>query len=475
MSIGARIYAELRGDRVIWMIVAVLALFSIMIVYSATGSLAYKNAGGDTEAYLVKHVLILAFGLFMTYLAYLMHYMKYNKAAPWLLLIAIPLLVYTMAMGEDINQARRWISIPYLPLTFQTSDFAKLALILFVAREITRHKDYIKDFKSAFLPIIMPILIICGLIAASDLSTALLLFTTCSLMMFIGRVALKYIGLLVFLWVVVFSFLVTLGIMIPEFGVRTETWSNRLSSFLSKTESVYQADQAKIAIANGEIFGSGPGNSTQRNFLPYAYADFIYAIICEEYGLIGGFILLGLYVLLLFRATALVTKSEKSFGAMTAIGLSLVLVIQALINMAVSVELVPVTGLNMPMIGLGGSSLLMTCISFGIILSVSKYIESGFREPEIADAKPKSEKRTEERPQEERRSEDGNKGGQQRRNDGGQRRNSGGGNRSGGNRRTGGGGNRRSGGGNRNSGGNRGGGRDNRGGGGNRDGGGRNN
>jgi len=210
MSIGARIYAELRGDRVIWMIVAVLAMFSILAVYSATGSLAYRMQGGNTESYLMKHVVILGFGLFLAYLAYLMHYQKYNRVAPWLMVIAIPLLVYTVAMGTNINEARRWISIPYIGITFQTSDFAKLALILYVAREISRHKDYIKDLKNAFLPIIVPVLIICGLIAPADLSTSLLLFGTCVVMMFVGRVAMKYILLLVFLWLVVFTFLVTL-------------------------------------------------------------------------------------------------------------------------------------------------------------------------------------------------------------------------------------------------------------------------
>ncbi|MCB0621171.1 MAG: FtsW/RodA/SpoVE family cell cycle protein, partial [Saprospiraceae bacterium] len=178
MSIGTRIYAELKGDRVIWMIVAVLALFSVLAVYSATGTLAYRERGGNTEAYLLKHGFILGLGLFITYLCYLIHYTRYKQMAPWLMVIAIPLLMYTIFLGEDINNARRWIELPFVGITFQTSDFAKLALIIFVAREITRHKDYIKDFNKAFLPILVPIVIICGLIAPADLSTALILFTT---------------------------------------------------------------------------------------------------------------------------------------------------------------------------------------------------------------------------------------------------------------------------------------------------------
>jgi len=208
MSLGTRLSAELRGDRVIWMVIALLAMFSILAVYSATGSLAFKTRGGNTESFLMKHTLILGLGLLLTYVCYVVHYMRYKQAAPWLLVIAVPLLVYTIFMGEDINQARRWIEVPFVGITFQTSDFAKLALIIFVAREITRHKDYIKDLKKAFIPIIIPILIICALIAPADLSTAMLLFTTSVIMLFIGRVDLRFIGLLLLLGVIVFAILV---------------------------------------------------------------------------------------------------------------------------------------------------------------------------------------------------------------------------------------------------------------------------
>ncbi len=376
MNFGARLYAELRGDRVIWMILALLSIFSILAVYSSTGTIAYKLSGGNTTGYLIKHILILGFGLFLAYLAYLTPYMKFMKLAPWLWLIAFCLLVYTWGFGVEINHARRWIKIPFIDLTFQTSDFAKLALILVVAREITRHKDYIKDFKNAFMPIIMPIIIICGLIAPSDLSTALVLFATCFAMMFIGRVDIKFLGLLVLLWVVLFAGLIVLWQFAPDI-VRVDTWSTRISEFLSdRSEGSFQNQQAKIAIANGEIFGSGPGNSIQRNYLPTPYADFIYAVFCEEYGLVGSFLLLSLYVLLFFRTTRLVTISEKSFGAMVAVGLSLNIVIQALCNMGIATHLLPVGGLTLPMVSWGGTSVLFTCLFFGIILSVSRYIEN---------------------------------------------------------------------------------------------------
>ena len=373
-TIGKRISAELKGDRVIWMILAVLALFSILTVYSATGSLAYKLRGGNTEAFLIRHGFILMLGLILAYLAYSVHYLRYQVIAPWLLIIAVPLLMYTLAFGAEINNARRWIEVPLIGLTFQTSDFAKLALLIFVAREITRHKDYIKDFNKAFLPIIVPILLVCGLIAPADLSTALILFFTTVLMMFIGRVDIRYIVLLLILGVIVFAALVGIGRMFPE-AVRVETWSSRLREFVENPDGGYQVIHSKIAIASGEWIGLGPGNSAMRNYLPAPYSDFIYAIICEEYGLIGGFIILALFVLLLIRTTGLVTKSPKQFGAMMAIGLSLSMVIQALANIAVSVNLVPVTGLTLPVVSMGGTSVLFSCLFFGIILSVSRYVE----------------------------------------------------------------------------------------------------
>lgn len=470
MSLGARIYAELRGDKVIWTIVAVLAMFSILAVYSSTGSMAYRLGSGDTEAYLISHGLKLVAGLFLCYLAYVMHYMRFNRAAPYLMAVAVPLLVFTIFLGEDYNSARRWVEIPFLGINFQTSDLAKLALVLFVAREITKHKDYIKDLKKAFMPIIVPILIVCGLIAPADMSTAMLLLITCLTMMFVGRVSLKYIGLLILLWIVVFAILLIMGELFPEV-VRAETWMSRLRTFNPLGEGIYEVEQAKIAIANGEIFGVGPGNSIQRNFLPASHADYIYAIIIEEYGLIGGFLVLGLYILLLFRVTALITKSDKSFGALAALGLTILLVLQALMNMAVSVNLVPVTGLPLPMVSWGGTSLLFTCVFLGIILSVSKFVEGGgFTGAVVGGGATSSSGKAEQKPESrgEQKSHQGGGGeGQQRRNDGGGYRQGGGGDRnrnrnrnSGGdrNRNRGGGGDR-----NRNRGGNR---NDNRGGGG---------
>lgn len=373
MALGNRIAAELRGDRTIWMIIAVLSMFSILAVYSATGSLAWSAGGGNTTIYLITHVVRLGFGLFLIYMCHLLHYRKYQQVAPFLLLMVVPLLAFTLFFGRSINSANRWIGIG--GFSFQPSELAKIALIIYIARELTRKQDYINSFKDAFMPIIIPVVLICGLIAPANLSTAVVLFVTCIALMFIGRVSWKYIFLLGLLGIVVFAGLLVLGRFEPEL-VRVDTWISRVQEFLHSTDGGYQVQQAKIGIARGGIIGEGPGNSIIRNFLPYAYADFIYAIICEEYGLIGGTVVLVLYVMLFLRNVKLVTKSPKAFGAFLAIGLSLLLTIQALANIAVTVNLVPATGLTLPLISMGGTSMLFTCISLGMILSVSKFIEA---------------------------------------------------------------------------------------------------
>jgi cell division protein FtsW len=373
MSLGNRILAEIRGDRAIWAIITLLCMVSIIAVYSATGSLAFTSKEGNTTFYLVTHVARLAFGLLLVYLCHLMHYRKYHKIAPVLMIISVPMLFLTLAFGQTINSAARWVEV--FGVSFQTSEFAKIALIIYIARELTRKQEYITDFKQAFMPIIVPVLIVCGLIAPANLSTAAVLFATCMVLMFIGRVDMKYILLMMLGAIVVFALLIAVGKFFPEM-VRVETWISRVTEYTSNPDGGYQVQIAKMAIAKGGLFGVGPGNSIVRNFLPYAYADFIYAIICEEWGLIGGSAVLILFVWLFFRSVALVTKSPKAFGTFLSIGLSLSLVIQALANMAVSVHLVPVTGLTLPLISMGGTSILFTCISLGMILSVSKYVDS---------------------------------------------------------------------------------------------------
>jgi cell division protein FtsW len=374
MSLGNRIAAELRGDRTIWMIIAILSLFSLLAVYSASGWEAWRTRGGNTTILFVGHMVKLGFGLFLVYMFHLLHYQRFHQAAPFLMLLAVPLLAFTLFFGRSINEANRWINL--FGFSFQPSEFAKIALIVYIARELTRKQDYINSLKEAFMPIIIPVLIICGLIAPANLSTSLVLFVTCIMLMFIGRVNMKYIFLLGLMGIVVFAMLVAIGKLYPELGlVRVDTWVSRVQEYLHGEDGGYQVQQAKIAIAKGGLIGQGPGNSIIRNFLPYAHADFIYAIICEEYGLWGGTLILSLYVLLFLRNVKLVTNSPKAFGAFLAIGLSLMLTVQALANIAVNVNLVPATGLTLPLISMGGTSMLFTCISLGMILSVSKFIE----------------------------------------------------------------------------------------------------
>jgi len=372
--IRTRVFQELKGDIVIWLIVSFLAAFSLMAVYSSTESLAYKFHGGNTEYYLIKHLMILIGGFALTYACHQLYYMKYSKVAPILIILSIPLLLLTLIYGQEYNDARRWLAVPGLGITMQSSDFAKLALIIYVARTIAFKQEVIKDFRGAFLPIIVPILIVCALIAPADLSSAVILFLTCLTMMFIGRIDLKYITVLIVLGIFVLAIIIAIGFVFED-AVRVSTWASRINAFFNDAEGGYQIQQAQVAIAEGGWFGVGPGQSTQNNYLPSAYADFIYALICEEYGLLGGAFVVLLYLALVFRCIRLVTRSPKTFGAMLAMGLCLSLVFQAFAHIAVSVHLVPATGLTLPLVSMGGTSILFTCISFGMILSVSKYIE----------------------------------------------------------------------------------------------------
>ncbi|MEM9545497.1 MAG: FtsW/RodA/SpoVE family cell cycle protein [Bacteroidota bacterium] len=378
MDTVTTLYSTLRGDKYIWLILGFLGIFSVLAVYSSGGAMAYKYAGGNPEAYLFKQGFFICAGMVVAVLCYKLHYLHYSRLAPILLAIAIPLLMYTFLFGPEINHSRRWISIPWINQNFQTSDFAKIALIMFVSRSLAIRQDFIKDFRSAFLPIIAPVVIVCGLIMLADLSTAVLLFTTCLLMMFIGRVSLKYVGLMILCGIIVASIIVMVGMLFDTF--RVDTWISRIQTFLGSGNETFQVEQSKIAIANGGWFGLGPGNSLQKNFLPYAYADFIYAIICEEYGVFGGLVILSAYLGLLFRCIKIVTQCPKAFGAILAMGLCLNLVIQAFANIAVSVQLVPVTGLTLPLISMGGTSVLFTCMSIGVILSVSRFVEQAYKQ-----------------------------------------------------------------------------------------------
>ncbi|WP_316813907.1 FtsW/RodA/SpoVE family cell cycle protein [Pedobacter heparinus] len=367
-----RILDKTKGDRWIWLIIILLSMISILTVYSATGAIAYKK-GVTVERYLLyKHVIFVILGIGMIYIAHLLDYKYYAGISKILMIITIPLLFYTAAFGEHINDASRWVKIPVIGLTFQTSDLAKLALITFLARMLTRKQENIKDVKKAFIPIMGSVCVVFALIAWANLSTALMLFGVSILLLIIGRISIKQILMVCAGGSVLLLFIVFLG-------PRAATYESRIKSFLhpeqQHSDKTYQADQSKIALATGGVFGKGPGNSTQRNFLPHPYSDFIFSIIVEEYGVIGAVMMIVLYLVLLYRCVRIVTQSPKAFGALLAAGLSFSLTIQAFANMAVAVGLGPVTGVPLPLVSMGGTSILFTSIAFGIILSVSRDVE----------------------------------------------------------------------------------------------------
>jgi len=363
----------IKGDRVIWTVVLLLSLLSILVVYSSVVALAYRYKGGDTASYLIKHIFIVASGIFLMYLIHKVKYSYFSRISQIAIFVAAPLLLYTLLKGVSAGEANRWLAIPGTSLTFQTSDFAKLALITYVARMLSIKQDVIKDFKQAFLPILIPIGVICALILPANFSTAALLGLNCMILLFIGRMSMKHLLILLGSTIVLGALFILLIWNYPDVFPRGRTWKARIENFISgDTESNFQAEQAKIAIAKGRIIGVGPGNSLQRNFLPQAASDFIYAIVIEEWGLILAVLIVFLYVVLLFRGVRIAIKTERTFGSLLAIGLSISLVFQAMINMAVAVNLFPVTGQPLPLVSMGGTSIWFTSIAIGIILSVSR-------------------------------------------------------------------------------------------------------
>jgi cell division protein FtsW len=388
-GVTGNIFNRTKGDKVIWAIVIMLTMVSILVVYSSIGSLAYRM-NKSTESYLFKQTGFIALGVLIIYFAHRVNYTIYSRVATILFLISIPLLFYTLKFGSSINEANRWIKLPVINMTFQTSDLAKLALFMYMSRQLSRCQNIIKDFKKGFLPLIIPVIIICALIAPANLSTALLIGGIALMLMFMGRVRLRHIMLVVGIALIPLIILVLVATHyynkedhasrdLPSVlsAGRMATWIKRVQDFMyaEKEDASYQVQQAKIAIAKGGWLGKGPGKSEQRNFLPHPYSDFIYAIIIEEYGLAGGAIIILIYILFLFRSIRIFQRCPYAFGAFLAVALSFTLVIQAMVNMAVNVNLLPTTGVTLPLVSMGGSSLWFTCFAIGIILSVARNVE----------------------------------------------------------------------------------------------------
>ncbi|MCX6315336.1 MAG: FtsW/RodA/SpoVE family cell cycle protein [Sphingobacteriales bacterium] len=391
-GVSNNLVSKTKGDRVIWGIVVILTLVSLLVVYSSTGSLAYKYSK-STESYLFKQFAFIILGVLIIYFAHRVNYTIYSRIAKLFFLISIPLLIYTYFFGTKLNEGSRWITLPVINMTFQTSDMAKLALFMYLSRQLSRRQNTIKDFKKGFLPVIMPVAIICLLIAPANLSTAMLIGGTSFMLMFIGRVSIKHIFITLCLALLPVFFLVAVAIKYYDKDThrskdlpavlstgRIPTWVGRIQTFMysnkeDENEKLYQINQAKIAIASGSWFGRGPGNSNARNFLPHSYSDFIFAIILEEYGLAGGAFMVFIYLLFLYRCIRLYRKCPYAFGAFLALALSFMLVIQAIANMGVNVNIFPNTGVTLPLVSMGGSSFLFTCLSIGIILSVARNVE----------------------------------------------------------------------------------------------------
>ncbi len=371
-----KITGYLKGDRVIWAVTFLLSLLSVLVVYSAVVTLAHKYKQGNTEYYLIKHLGLIASGFLLAWFFHNMKYSLFSKISQIGFFLCIPLLLFTLISGVSTGGATRWLEIPGTTLTFQSSDIAKIMLMIYVARVITLKNESLQSFRGVCIHLLLPISIICALILPANFSTAALLFVDCLFIMFVGKIKIKY---LTYILMLCLGFGLLLGALIwfaPDLMPRGKTWKARIENYVSgESKNNFQSEQAKIAIATGGIIGKGPGNSTQRAFLPQASSDFIYAIIIEEYGLISASLLIFLYLILFYRGIKIMRDTEKKFGGLVSIGLSFSLVFQALINMAVAVNLFPVTGQPLPLVSMGGTSIWFTMISIGIILSVSKSSE----------------------------------------------------------------------------------------------------
>lgn len=383
---------NIKGDSVLWTVVVILSLVSLMAVYSSTFSLAYRSEKNALH-FLVKQWMVLIMGLAIIYFVHKINYRKFAGVAVLLYIISIPLLLYTLFFGTTLNEGSRWIKLPVINLTFQTSDMAKLALFMFLARLLSTKQHVIQQFNKGFLKVLFPVILTCILIAPANLSTALMLGFTCCILFFIGRVQVKHILFLALMGILSIGAIYTFS-KITGKG-RAATWEKRVNSFLGdeqkspedKRDDEFQITQAKIAIASGGLIGQGPGNSEAKDYLPHGYSDFIYANIIAEYGLVGGAIMVFLYLLFLWRSILIFKRCPYAFGAFLAVGLSITLVFQAMLNMAVNVHLVPVTGLTLPLVSMGGSSIWFTSFAIGIILSVSRFVDEEMESPKKKTAK----------------------------------------------------------------------------------------
>jgi cell division protein FtsW len=367
---------NMKGDKTVWAITAVLAIFSFLPVYSASTNLVYVAGKGTTLGYLVKHAILILLGFIIVYTVHRIPYKYFSGLSVLLMPVVIVLLVFTLAQGTVIGgaNASRWIQIPFVGVGFQTSTLAVVVLMMFVSRYLARNKEKEIQFKESMLYLWLPVAVVLVLILPANLSTTAMAFFMIMILTFLGGYPVKYLLYILGMGAVVLMLFILLAKAFPDMieNTRVATWNNRIENYLSgDKEDNYQLEKAKIAIASGEINGKGPGKSTQKNFLPQSSSDFIYAIIAEEFGLIGAILVIMLYIGLLFRIVIITTKSDTIFGTLLTLGVGLPIIFQALVNIGVAVGIFPVTGQPLPLISTGGTSIWMTCFAIGVVLSVS--------------------------------------------------------------------------------------------------------
>jgi cell division protein FtsW len=369
------IFKHLQGDKGIWAIVAVLAICSFMPVYSASTNLVYVVGTGSTFGYLLKHMMLLLMGFAIIYGVHKIPYRYFSGGSLLMLPVIIVLLIFTLSQGTTIDgaNASRWIRIPFVGIGFQTSTLAGLVLMVYVARYLAKNKEKIIQLKESLLVLWFPIAAVLILILPANFSTTAIIFVMILMLCFVGGYPLKYLGLIIGIGIIALIFFILIAKAFPDaMPNRVQTWQNRIENFSDENgKDAYQVEKAKIAIATGGLFGVGPGKSVQKNFLPQSTSDFIFAIIAEEFGLIGCFFILFFYFLLFFRIFVVIRKTKTIFGSLLIVGVGIPIIFQACINMAVATNLFPVTGQTLPLISSGGTSIWMTCFALGMILSVS--------------------------------------------------------------------------------------------------------
>lgn len=388
-SLAHFLNTNLSGDRAIWALVALLAVFSFIPIYSASSNLAYLNGGdGNTISYLIKHFVHLFMGFIIIFAVHKIPYRYFRGISIIMLPVTIILLIFTLLKGTTIDgsYASRWITIPVFNMSFQTSSFAAVVIMVYVARYLSKISTKSVTFKESIWPLWIPVLVIVGLIFPANFSTAAIIFAMVMLLAFLGGYPVKYCGYVLSSAIVIASLFILTSKAFPGLlPNRVDTWTSRIESFMVNDgqEEQYQVEKAKIAIATGGVNGKGVGKSVQRNFLPQSSSDFIYAIIIEETGLIGGFFVLLMYLLILIRIAIIFTKKESIYAKLLVAAVGLPIIFQAFINIGVAVNLFPVTGQTLPLISSGGSSIWMTCIGIGIILSVSSKNTEDYTEKDL--------------------------------------------------------------------------------------------